>query len=300
LHANLILAAGVLAVDAAGLLAAPSVLATHALLGAAILVLFALSAPIHWGLIHEAIHGLLATGSRSNRAAGRALSVLLLYSFDVVRLGHLLHHSDTGHQFDRPDLGLPGETRWRAALRHYGHVLGGHYVVTAVLPVLILLPQGLVQRMVLRASESGGSATAPVRDAALRWFGQRRRVNAIRADVLAGAGLVGLAAFLYGPAWPALAAALYGRAVLISLLDNMPHYGTATPEIAHIPAFRLPRWLSPAVMNHHLHRWHHQRPNLAWHALPEEFRRTGGRYDLGYLTGILRQLRGPNWASEGG
>jgi len=45
-----------------------------------------------WALIHEAIHDLFNSSSRTNVAAGRLLSLFFGSPFHVLRLTHLSHH----------------------------------------------------------------------------------------------------------------------------------------------------------------------------------------------------------------
>ncbi|MBV9863661.1 MAG: fatty acid desaturase [Alphaproteobacteria bacterium] len=262
------------------------------------LALFVALAPIQWGLVHEAIHGILAGPGPMNRLAGRVLSVLLGHSFEVVRFGHLMHHAHTGHDFDCPDRAPPdgGASAGRVMIRHYGHILGGQYVLTAVSAWAALLPWRATRRLIAAALAGDGPGAVPIREAALRRFGPARRRAAIRADVVAAFSLPALSGFLYGPAWPWLVSALYGRALLLSLMDNMPHYGVGGSNAAEIPIFRASGWLSLLVMNHHLHRIHHLQPALPWVELPVEFARQDGRYDTAYANGILRQFRGPTRA----
>jgi fatty acid desaturase len=139
---------------------------------------------------------------------------------------------------------------------------------------------------------------AEVREASPRWFGQARRRRAIRLDVLAVALLLATSAWRYGPAWPWLAAALYARGLLLSLLDNMPHYGTDGHDALEIPAFRIPRSLAAPVLHHNLHRTHHLRPDLPWTALPLALAESRAPFDADYVTALLRQLHGPSRTSS--
>jgi len=122
--ANALLGAGIIAIHL-------SIFCGPALLGArlfallsVIVPLFVLLTPAHWGLVHEGIHGRLLSRPLRNRLASRTLAVLLGFSFDVVQLGHLMHHRYNGHEFDRPDRIKPGEPLWKSWLRHYSHLLG--------------------------------------------------------------------------------------------------------------------------------------------------------------------------------
>ena len=216
------------------------------------------------------------------------LAVPLGYSFDLVRFGHLMHHVETGHALDRPD--RAADPIWRSVVRHYLHLLGGHYAMTVLIAWAAFVPWQMLWPRLQRRLHHAPS----VRDAAARWFGHASRRAAIRTDVAAAFACAALSAYLYAGSWPWLLLALYGRALLLSVMDNMPHYGTDGSDLLQVPAFRVPRWLPGLVMNHHLHRIHHLRPTLPWRALSAAFAQTGRGYDDTYCRGILRQFRGPS------
>ena len=272
---NLSLASGVAAANGCGFYVAPLLIEDAPALAAGGLVVFALAAPVQWGLVHEAIHGLLTASRRLDRLIGRMLGALLLYTFDVVRFGHLMHHSMTGHDFDRPDKAPPGRPRGRLWIfvRHYGpHLLGGQYALASLSAFGFLLPwraraashpEGLPRRRAGRAA-GAGSGDALVRECRPACRDPLRRGRRRRgAGAVAGALWVGLA---MAGGCPVL-----GRALLLSRMDSMPHYGLSGREIVDIPLFRIRRGLSLLVMNHHLHRLHHLSPNRPWFELPGEF-----------------------------
>ena len=66
----------------------------------ATLIPVVLTTPIHWGLIHEGIHGLLLRDRRANERLARLLAIGLAMPFDAVRFGHLMHHRFTREPFD--------------------------------------------------------------------------------------------------------------------------------------------------------------------------------------------------------
>jgi hypothetical protein len=105
--------------------------------------------------------------------------------------------------------------------------------------------------------------------------------------------IVGASLALYGSWFPVLLGALLVRGLIISFLDNAPHYGTTLGDIRQGHDFRLApvwRWL---VMNGNFHGTHHRHPTLPWTAWPRRFREDGASFAGGYFTLPLRQLRGP-------
>jgi fatty acid desaturase len=258
------------------------------------LLLFVVVTPTLWGLVHEAIHGRLARSPPANRMAGRALCVLLGFSFETVQFGHLTHHRYNGHEYDRPDRVKPGEPAWLSWSRHLGHLLGGHYLFTALVSLMAFAPAALRQHALRQALPGPQADIVAIRQAALKWFANPRRIRRMRIDCALSVLLIALAITAYASAWPALLAALYARAVLYSTFDNLPHYGTQGRGDQASKNLTLPRWASFIVLNHNLHRVHHEQPQLSWRALPAHL--GPAATDGNYLLAALRQFAGPTRA----
>ena len=79
----------------------------------------AATAPLHYGLMHETMHGHLFGDEKADRAIGRMLGILLGLPWETMRFGHLAHHSQNRHSFDRPEALRPGQARFLAALVYY-------------------------------------------------------------------------------------------------------------------------------------------------------------------------------------
>ncbi len=289
---NLALAMAVLIVYCAFLLCGVSLLASGRLWTFALgCVTFVLVTPTLWGLVHEGIHGRLARHPWINRAAARGLSLLLGFSFDVVQFGHLMHHRYNGHEYDRPERMRPAEPAWKGWSRHWFHLLGGHYFFTALVSLVALAPVRLREWALRRALPDQQPDLASMRRTALKWFSEGDRIRRIRLDCAASALLLGLVAAHYAGFWPLLLSGLYGRALLYSTLDNLPHYGMHGRGDEAARNLSLPAWASVLVLNHNLHRAHHQRPNLSWRALPAHVGSAPG--DGSYLLAAIRQFSGP-------
>ncbi|MDR3099767.1 MAG: fatty acid desaturase [Paraburkholderia sp.] len=271
------------------------------------LVPVVLATPIHWGLIHEGIHGQLLPSRRANEAVARLLAIGLAIPFDAVRFGHLMHHRFTREAFDRPDVDDARGPRWLRRLAWYARLLGGLYVAELLVPLLAFMPACVARALVARSVSAEGAEGADGADGAdgakgrhvQRLFAnhaadpmRRRRA---RRDGLCSLALYGLAFTLYGKAWPVLAAAMYLRGLWLSLADNLPHYGVALDEPGRARDFRVPRALGVLLMNHHLHRQHHLHPTLPWGALPALVRAdegTAGPARTPYWHAALRQFKG--------
>jgi fatty acid desaturase len=290
-RANLALTAAVL-VTCCGFYLGPSLLAAgHPWMFACIAAAFIVATPTLWGLVHEGIHGRLLPGRVANRATARILSILLGFSFETVQLGHLMHHRYNGHEFDRPDRMNPGEAVWRGWLRHWTHLLGGHYVFTCLVSWVSFAPRMTRDLLVQRAFTGDAADMVGMRHATLNWCEDRRRLARIRVDCAGSVTLILLVATHYAGFWLPLLLVLYGRAVAYSLLDNLPHYGMHWRGDDAAKNLALPKWASVLVLSHNLHRLHHERPNLPWQALAAHAGHIA--IDGSYLRAALRQFSGP-------
>jgi hypothetical protein len=90
---------------------------------------------------------------------------------------------------------------------------------------------------------------AAIRDTALKWFSHRDRILRIRVDCLLSLAVVVLSTLQYGTRWPVLLLAVYGRALIYSTLDNLPHYGTRQRGSRSARALSLPDWASFILLN---------------------------------------------------
>lgn len=256
-----------------------------------VLLMFLVATPTIWGLIHEGIHGHLLRQPLANRTVSRVLCVLLGFSFDVVQFGHLIHHRYNGHKYDRPDRVIPEEPAWKNWLRHWAHLLGGHYLFTVIVSAVVFAPSRVRQRALQHSMAGSKADIVAIRHAALKWFSDPNRIARIRVDCVAGMLLILLSVADYGAFWPAVVLAFCGRALVYSTLDNLPHYGVRGRGDQAAKNLSLPGWASLIVLHHNLHRVHHERPYLPWRAVPEHF--GAAATDGNYLCAAIRQFAGP-------
>jgi fatty acid desaturase len=274
------------------LLAVPGLGEAHVAWAAA--VAFVLATVPHWALIHEAVHGHFHRSPAVNDAAGRLLAILFLSPFDGLRFGHLSHHALNARAVERPEFYDPGRSsRVRAAAIYYVRLLGGLYLLEVASGPLSLLPRGALRPLVRRVFYDGAPEAGNMADRAERVLLAPAALRRLRLDTLAVLVLLGAAAWVHGAAWPVLVAAVAGRAVVVSLMDNAPHYGGELADPGQGYDLRLPRPLAPLVLNTNLHGTHHRHPNLPWTALPLAFQERAGNYSGSYLLTPWRQLRGP-------
>ncbi|MEO1329454.1 MAG: fatty acid desaturase [Pseudomonadota bacterium] len=293
-RANRLLIAGLVAVNLLQFLIVPIFLAPLDPLWGLLLILPVLVSTPYWSVIHEAIHGHLLRDKRSNDFWGRVLCVLFGSPFQLLRLGHLMHHrfnrtpiqrSDVSDEQERPGL---AEKLW-----YYHLILGGLWFWEFVASAMALLPDQFYKPLVRIAfGEHAPDGRTMWRAAKTQLLAEPGR-SRMRFDGLLICLLFAGSFWLYGAFWWMLALALAGRAFLVSFFDNAYHYGNLLEDVKAGYNLRLPRWAERFALYFNMHEVHHRDPNLPWSALPARFEKDGDRYHLGYVYAGVRQLWGP-------
>lgn len=259
----------------------------HAGLAPWLLLACALLSSSLWSLAHEAIHGHLLHSRTSSRRAGRVLAILHGAPFDVVRIGHLLHHAHSRTRRERGEVYDPERTSWRqAAPAYYLKLLGGLYALELASCVLIpLIPRGMMMRLsrMLERDDNLNGQT-------LRMLADPATLRAARIDALAVLALYGGGAWLLGAQAWMLAAMFAARAALISITDNVYHYRTPLEARHYAANLSLPEWMSLLLLRFNLHGVHHRHPDLPWFELHDRLDRP---CEHGWFATLFAQLRGP-------
>ena len=118
-------------------------------------------------------------------------------------------------------------------------------------------------------------------------------LRSARQDAAAIAAAYGFAFLCYGSLFWILLGAIALRALLISLSDNVYHYGTPLGATRFAANLRLPAAFECLYLHFNLHGVHHGEPRLRWFELRGAFSREGGRFEAGFAAALVRQLRGP-------
>jgi fatty acid desaturase len=253
-----------------------------------LLPIVALHNPL-WSLIHETVHGAFHPDAGVNTRVGRALALWFGSPWRILAIGHLLHHRHNRTPLDRVEVYVPAQcSKLRAALGYYPQLMFGLYLSQVASPLAFVLPRTLLERAhrrFLAANSYSGQAAAALLEPAA--------IAEVRRDGALIWGLFLASAWLYGlQAWMLLAF-LSTRAVCISFLDYVYHYGTPLGERMHAYNLRLPRVLAALLLNFNCHGEHHRNPRLPWAALRAAFAASGRDWDTTYGRAALRQLRGP-------
>jgi len=257
----------------------------------ALIAVCALTAPLHYGLMHETMHGNLFANERWNRLAGRLLGITLGLPFETMRFGHLAHHSNNRHKFDRPEYLEPGQSYFAVAPGFYFKTVIGNALIYAVLPLLIFVPMPVLERYAERANQTDDAGQ--VRSAALRSFSNPARRTTLRIDLAGIVLFAAVAVYLWGAQWWVFAACVFARWSVLSLLDNAPHYAmplTSGLEARNTYMPAVFRWL---ILNQNFHGEHHLTPKRHWTELPAAFRQSALSHDGSWIGAVLRQFRGP-------
>ena len=260
----------------------------HAAWGWLLLLPVALT-PTWWAYVHDCIHGSAFTHRRLNRMAGRANAVLFGAPFDLLRQGHLLHHAYSRSPRESSEVFVPGHgSRLSFTVAYYLRLLGGLYLSEVLGGWLFLLPTRWLHRLAPRLDRPD-NVLGPLTERLL----QPSTLKAVRQDAVATLLVYAIALVAYGHhAWMLLLA-LYGRALLVSLMDNVFHYGTALGDARQADNLRLPAWASRLILHFNLHGMHHLRPGIPWYGLPAALAQRGESCPRHLLPALAVQLRGP-------
>jgi fatty acid desaturase len=290
---NLALLGVIVAAGGAALLLVPELLHADRRFGWLLLPI-ALLTNLAWALHHESIHGSFHPERRINAFAGRTIAILFGSSFHLLRFAHLMHHRFNRHPLDRPDV-YDGATerRWRVRVVFLYQLLIGVYLGEAVAPLLCCLPRPLLRWGIGVLLRGNDRAIVTIRPALSRLVLEAERVKPIRIDALLALALIVASAVLYGKNWPMLVAFLTARGVLISVFDNVYHFGTPLDRPDYAYNLAAPKPLRLLFLNMNLHRIHHARPALPWWALPAQLQANGDGFDAPLLGAALAQFNGP-------
>jgi fatty acid desaturase len=253
-------------------------------------ILLSLFTPVSRALLHEAIHGRLVKPRSWNDHLGRALAISSGIAFDAIRFGHLAHHRFPRHALDRADVIAPGANRFVAVVQFYGGLVGGIYLREVLWAAILLLPRSSIEFLTKQALE--GDETMAVLHGAVRRNLDRRLARS-RIDLLLMILIYAGAFYLYAGWWPILLIGIATRALIISLQDNVAHYGTAADIGAPAHNSRASHCVGLFMLNQNLHGVHHDHPEIPWNHLPRTFEASGKRYTGSYFPLLIKQFDGP-------
>lgn len=250
------------------------------------------SAPLSyalWGLIHECIHANFTNNPKLNSWIGRGLAFFYGTPFQVVRIGHLLHHRFNREDGDRLEYYNPKETSYILAMLKYFYeiFLGTFLLELSPLP-LVLLPYKLVQRLFAFVFERG----IPLHQMYFKNILKPELFRETRIDAIGVVAFYGISFYLYGEHFWYLILILALRGFTISFLDNSYHYGFWQKGADSAYNLKLPRIFSLAMLHFNYHRVHHHHPAASWDRLPQLFAQNQDQFDGGFVPALMRQFKG--------
>lgn len=258
-----------------------------------ILAVCVLATPTHWSVIHEAVHGHLLSDRRSNERWARVLSVLFGSPFQLLRFGHLMHHrfnrtaiqrSDVSNEFGQ--IGL-SEKAW-----YFFMMTIGLYLFELAAAFFALLPDSLYRKLVRAVFGKQAPDGRTMKHLAEKQLGAAPGRNRMRLDGFLICLLFAVSFLLYDLYWWMLAAALLMRGIIISLLDNVYHYGNKLDDTKAGYNLNLPIMLEKAFLYFNLHEVHHTYPNKPWSELPALFDAGSAVYHHSFAHAMIRQFSG--------
>ncbi|MCX8087512.1 MAG: fatty acid desaturase [Rhodocyclaceae bacterium] len=241
-----------------------------------------------WAFQHEAMHGLLYEDKRINRLVGCLHAIAYGAAFDLLRWGHLLHHAHSRTRRERSEV-YEGERPSAAFVTgYYLRLLGGLYWAEVIGTLLLLLPRKLLMELI-KALDRPDNVIGELGERLL----EAATLHEARRDALAVLLFHTVVFWLYGEQAWMYGLLLVGRALAISLVDNVFHYGTALDVPRQAMNLALPAPLSRMLLHFNLHGAHHLRPGLAWWQLPAYHRAHELGFQDRWWPALWRQLRGP-------
>jgi len=268
----------------------PYALNAYGLRAAWLLLPIMLLQPLHWGLIHEAIHSHLLPNRRADEFSARLLSITLGVPFDATRFSHLVHHRYSRHGYDRPDVYDGSGPYALAWLRYWGRLFGGVYLGILVSPLIAFVPMSVGSRLMeqkILVNEDGDLEVRRLFVSLVTNPVKRRRTRRAFAATLA---LYGASAFIYGAWWPMLLATMFVRGLWHSIADNVAHHDVALDEPERARNYKLPRALGFLVTNQHLHLTHHLHPAAPWTSLAMMNVPSNEKMNDNYFRAAFRQV----------
>jgi fatty acid desaturase len=216
-----------------------------------------------WSAIHEAIHGNLP------KWCGVALSAVFGSSFHFLAAGHLTHHA-LNRTVETLEIIKPGENIWVARLHYYFFLCGGLYLSEMLVPIAFIFTRPKSKHPFFKVLFTRADANS--------WK--------IAAESVVTMGFMTASLYLYGHRWPVFVAILAARALLVSALDYIYHYGNPVGDVMASNNLQLP--FSVFIMHFNRHHDHHLSPKTPWNEHPAEV-----HYNKTYMYAALAVWKGP-------
>lgn len=250
------------------------------------LLVFALFSNVLWVLIHEGIHYSLFKNRTLNNFFTRILSIVFGAPFRVLQIGHMLHHSFNRTEEEVTDLYNPTKTSsFFAYVKYYFWILGGLYYVELLSNFLIFIPKSILEKLKEKYQKSKFKFNF--------FFMTLIHLKEIRIDAKIILFFYGLVFFLYGQNWYIVVLFLLIRGYLISIMDNVYHYGTKERDVIFGYNLKMPKIMEILLLNSNLHGLHHEKGNIPWYLAREYFEKNNKIFHKDFFVQFFSQFKGP-------
>lgn len=253
---------------------------------ASLLFIYALFSYSYWQVLHESFHQHLLPHKKANLILGRSLAILFGAPYHVLKTGHLTHHAMNRTPGDQTEIiySTDRKTKRALTLKYYVWILGGLYIAEMLGMAAAFIPKKTLSAMAKKAESHN-----PVKARVLLGLAQHQA--AMRIDSVLILLTIISSAYLYGAsAWLLLMVFLI-RALMVSLFDNIYHYGTSLEERKNALNLALPNSISLLFLHANYHGAHHQNPTIPWHQLPDTL--NGKAFDKPFGRQVLAELKTP-------
>ncbi|MCS7204400.1 MAG: fatty acid desaturase [Leptospiraceae bacterium] len=241
----------------------------------------------HWVLIHEAIHGVLFKNKSLNDFWGRVLSIYFGSPFRILQGGHLLHHAYNRTKAEVTDIYNPKETSKAVAIiRYYYWLLGGLYITELLVNFIALLPKSVFEKLKIYMKNRSIHKYNYASFILLNW-------KETKMDGIINILFYSIIFYLYGEFWYVFVGFLLVRGFMISMMDNVFHYGTEPNQISFGYNLKTLRLLEIYLLNANYHGFHHLKPKIPWYLLKTEWLKTNSNYHGNFAKQYFSQLKGP-------
>ncbi|GIX42340.1 MAG: hypothetical protein KatS3mg129_2073 [Leptospiraceae bacterium] len=240
-----------------------------------------------WILIHDAIHGILFYSKTANNILGRVLCIYFGSPFRILQGGHLLHHGYNRTNEDINEYYNPErESSILAYIRYYYWLLGGLYLSEFLCNLILFIPDSCLLKI-------------------KNFYKNRSRLKynfigfiilykqEIRWDAFINLIFYSIIFYIYGLKFYLFISFLFIRGLIISLMDNVFHYGTQPNKVISGYNLKTSKFIQLLILNANYHGLHHQKPKIPWFFLEKEFIRTKNQYNSTLFKQLLKQFNGP-------
>lgn len=267
----------------------PLYLLPKSLMWAFLLIPVLLCSNTYWYLMHESIHYVFNPQKKVNNICGRIIGIIYGTVYQISQFRHLMHHGYSRTDLERVEVYEPTKHSYAVKMiMYYTRLLVGVYFLEFLLPIVAFFPSALQNKIVDTAYADHPNIDKIVKNRLLN----SQSLTIIRFDAIVMYALVALTFICYGKYGWLWLIAIFARAFLLSVTDNLPHYGTPVNQVRYAYNLSMPNFLSKFILNFNFHRIHHEYPNVPWSGLIPLKNQLSEGCEGNYFKQGIRQFKG--------